>query len=103
MIQIGNAIRNELQAARRESEIGFEQPLEFEERLVVEDDVIDSAKADLGFVQTILDGVARKPGVVLLAGEALLLRRRDDPAIGDERRCTIVVEGRDTKNVQGAS
>ena len=91
------------QAAWRESEIGFEQALEFEERLVVEDDVIDRAKLDLGLVQAILDGVARKPGVVLLAGEALLLRRRDDPAIGDERRGAVMVEGRDAKYVQRAA
>ena len=32
------------EAARRESEIGFEQPFEFQEWLVVEDDVIDIAE-----------------------------------------------------------
>ena len=77
------------EAARREGQIGFEQPLEFEERLVVEDDVIDGAELDLGLVQAILQWRARESRIVLLAGEALFLRRGDDPAVARRapRRC----------------
>ena len=32
-------------------------------------------------------------GVVLLPGEALLLRGRDDPAVLDQRRGAVVIEG----------
>ncbi len=77
---------------RREGEIGFEQPLELEERLVVEDDVIDVAGSDFGFVQAILDGVTRETRIVLLAGEALLLRGCDDPPVGYQGRRAVVVE-----------
>src|SRR5579859_6108763 len=79
-------------AARREGEIGFEQPLECEEWFVVEDDVVDSGRADLGFVETILDGVAGKPGIVLLAGEAFLLRGSDDPTVGYQGCRAVMVE-----------
>ena len=46
------------EAARRQRDIGFQQPLEFQERLVVEDDVIDVGKAGAGGFQAIGDRVA---------------------------------------------
>ena len=39
-----------------------------------------------------------KPGVVLLAGEALLLRGGDDPAVLDEAGGRIVVVGGDAED-----
>ena len=79
--QTGIAARNERMPLRRIGEVGLEQPLELDERLVVEDDVVDVVERDLAFAQAILDRVGREVGVVLLAREALFLRGRDDLAV----------------------
>ncbi len=86
-----------LEAARREREVGLEQPLELQERLVVEYDVVDGVELDAGLGEAIVHGVLRIARVMLLAGEALLLRRRDDLAVLDQRGCAVVVERRDAE------
>ena len=53
-------MRNEAEAARREREIGLEQPLELEERLVVEHDVVELAQPAAGLGQTIGDRARRE-------------------------------------------
>src|SRR3984957_20952095 len=68
-------------ATRRKRYIGFQQPLEFEERLVVEHDMVEAVGVDAGFRPEIGDGVVRKIRVMLLAGKALLLRGGDDAAL----------------------
>ena len=77
-------MRERLEAARREGEIGFEQPLEFQERLLVEDDIVDVLERDAGLLEAIADRVDREARVLLLAREALLLRRRDDLAVDQQ-------------------
>ena len=39
--------RERAEAARREGDVGFEQPLELQERLFVEDDIVDVGERDL--------------------------------------------------------
>ncbi len=80
------------EALGRERQIGLEQALELEERLVVERDVIDFVEADAGLAQAVRDRAAGKAGIMLLAAEALLLRRGDDLAVLDQRRCAVVIE-----------
>ena len=48
--------------------------------------------------QAIVARRARETGIVLLAREALLLRRRDDLAVLDQRGRAVVVERRDPEN-----
>ena len=48
------------EAARRKGEIGLEQPLELQERLVVEGDVVDVGQRDAGLVEAIVDRVRRE-------------------------------------------
>ena len=48
------------EAARREGDIGFDQALEFEKRLVVKGNVIDRAEADAGMVETVAHGIVGK-------------------------------------------
>ena len=79
-------------AARRKADIGFQKPLEFQERLFVEHDIVDITEADAGLRKAIGDAVFRKPRVMFLAGEALLLRRRDNARIEQERRGAVVIE-----------
>ena len=50
-------MRKDAKPARREGEVGLEQPLEFQERLFVEDDVIDGRGVELGVFQAVGDGV----------------------------------------------
>src|SRR5580700_8292879 len=58
--------------ARRESKIGFQKPLELEERLVVKHHVVDIAQPDASGFQAIADRLMREAFVELLAREALL-------------------------------
>jgi hypothetical protein len=85
-----------LKATWGKGEIGLQQALELEKGLVVEGHEIEGLQAHPGPLQAIFDGVPGKVGVVLLAGEALLLRRSEDAAVLDRRRRGVVIEGRDT-------
>src|SRR6185295_9641503 len=60
-----------LEPARRKSKIGGEQPLEFQERLVVKGNVVDALIPDAAGFQAIAHGIGRKSGVMLLAAETL--------------------------------
>jgi hypothetical protein len=46
--------------ARRESKVGFQQPLELEERLVVKHDVVDIAQPGAGRFQAIVNRLMQK-------------------------------------------
>ena len=61
-----------------------------------------SVEVDAGRVQAIVDRMPRKSGVVLLAGEALLLRGRDDASVLDQRRRAVVVERRNSEDAHRA-
>src|SRR4029453_15981447 len=93
-----SALEEGRKAFRSVVEIGLEQPLELEQGLVVEAHVVELFGADAGFPQTVGDGVARESMVVLLAGEALFLRRRDDLAVDEKARGGVVVEGGDSED-----
>lgn len=85
-------------AARHGRQVRFDQPLELQQRLVVEHDVIDVPHSATGFAQAIGDGVCRKRGVVLAPGEPLFLSSRDDASIDHQRRRAVVVERRNAEN-----
>src|SRR4029450_5309473 len=82
------------EAARCVGEIGLEQALELQERLVVEGDVVDVLKLDVGLVEAVLHGVLREARIVLLAREALLLRGADEMAVLDQRGGAVMIESR---------
>lgn len=86
----GHAERGE--ALRRGREVGFEQALELQKRLVVEDDFVDTAEIAAGRVQAIVDRIFREGGVMLLAREAFFLRSRNDAAVLDEGGRTVVIK-----------
>src|SRR5262249_42971693 len=85
-------------AARGDPQVLLDEPLELEQRLVVEADIVDVADADAALAQAVGDGMVGEPGVVLLASEALLLRRGDDVAVAREAGRRVVVERRDAEN-----
>ena len=70
----------------------FMQAFEFEQRLVVEPDVVDLIGLQIRLGQTIPDGVLGKSLIVLATSETLLLRRGDTVAVYDQRRRRIVVK-----------
>ena len=82
-------------ALGREGEIGLEQPLEFQEGLVVEGDVIDLLRLQPALFQAVAKRVHREALIMLLAGEALLLCGGDDASVLDQCCRTVMVEGRD--------
>jgi len=68
------------QPARRKGKVCFEQPLKLEQRLVVEDDVIEVPGRSPPARQQYTTAWTGKRGIVLLAAEALLLRGGNDAA-----------------------
>src|SRR5947208_3637897 len=84
--------------ARGDAAVALEESFEFEERLVVEADVIELARRELPFAEAVGDRVLREGSVVLLAREALFLRRGHDLAVADEARRRVVVVGRDAED-----
>ena len=81
------------EALGREREVGLEQPLELQERLVVEGDDVDVLRPRAGGREARLDRVVREAVVVLLAREALLLRGGEHLPVAQERRGAVVVVG----------
>src|ERR1700674_5284390 len=57
----------------RKSEISLQQPFEFEERFVVERNQVNLVEADLALRQAVIESVAGKTRIVLLARKPLLL------------------------------
>ena len=86
------------QAARGIGEVGFEHALELAERFLVEGDVVKLSRLQAGFLQAVGDGLGRKAGVVLLAGKALFLRRRDEHAVTHQGSRTVVIKGRNAED-----
>ena len=84
------------QARWRIAEVCLEQPVELEERLVVEDDVVEAVRRQARLPQAIVDRALREGMVVLDPREAFLLRGRDDFAVTHQRCRTIVVVSGDS-------
>ena len=80
-------------SARRHRGVGLEQALELDERLFVERNVIQLRDGEPGLLEAVGDRLRRKRGIVLLAGEAFLLRRRDNAAVHHQARGRVVVVG----------
>src|SRR5688572_33467824 len=90
--------RKAAQAGGREGVIRLEQPLEFQEWLVVEGDRAQLVERDPRLLEHEAAGMNRKRRIVPASREALLLRRRDDPAVDEQRRGAIAVVGGDAEN-----
>ena len=84
--------------ARGEGEVRLEQPLELQERLVVEADVVERLRGNPRLVETIANRMDGEPVVVLPAGESLFLCRGHDVSVDHQCRRRVVVEGRDAQD-----
>ena len=88
-----------LETTRRECHVGFEQPLEFQERFVVERNVLDARSIDAGLFQTVGDGFLRKSRVVFFAREAFFLRGCDDLSVAQQCCGTVVIKGGNPEDI----
>ena len=82
-------------------QVGLNQPIKFQERLLVKHHKIELGRRKLGLFQAVFDGFGRKVIVVLFSRESLLLGCRKDLSIPDESGRRIMIEGRDPKYVHG--
>ena len=79
-------------------QIGLEQPLEFQERLVVEDHAVELRQPAACLGETIGDGAAGKARIVLLPGEALFLGGGNDAPVDHDGSGAVVIERRDAED-----
>ena len=86
---------------RHHPEIGLEDALELEQRLVIESHVLKVFDPDPGLSQAVLDGARGEGWITFLPRKALLGGGGDDVAVTDEAGRAVVVEGRDSENVRG--
>jgi len=86
------------ESPRRDRQEGLQNPVEFEDRLLVEPHGREVGGADAALAQAVLHGAGRKPGVALLASEPLLGCGGDDFPIHEQRRGAVVIVRRDTED-----
>src|SRR5215510_13947555 len=89
-------------AARRKPNVGLQQPLELEKRLLVEHHIVEVIEPAALFLQAIRDGMRGEARILLLAGKALLLRGRHDTAVDEQRSGTVMIERRNTEDAHGS-
>src|SRR5690242_10654024 len=87
------------EAARCDGEVRLEDPLELEERLIVESDAREIVRRDPSGSEAVVDRVRGEARVALLSCEALFLRGRDDLAIAQQARRAVVVKRGDAEDV----
>ena len=90
---------NVLQERGKLWKVGHKNPLEFAERLLVKNDVVQVAGRDAGFLQAELDGSLRKAEVVLDPGEPLFLGGGDQLPVPEEGRGRVMVKTGDPEDV----
>ena len=72
-----------LATARRIGHGGFDDAVEFEQRLVVEHDMVELRGGDAGFGEAVISGVTRQARVVFLARKSFFLGRGDNFAVSN--------------------
>src|SRR5919204_1971371 len=76
-----------VESSRRDAKIGFQNPFELEQWLVVEADVGQVCSANPGRLEAIANSVRGERRVALLPSETLFLCGGDDVAIAQKARC----------------
>ena len=77
----------------------MEDPVEFQERLLVKRDVIQVADFDAAFAEAVFDGLGGEGGIVFFAREPFLLGGGDNLAIANQARGAVVVKSRKAEDV----
>jgi hypothetical protein len=73
-------------------EVGFNQPLEFYERLFIKHYMVNASGASTALPDAIANGIDRKIIIVLLARKSFFLCRSDNPAVLNQRRSAVMIE-----------
>ncbi len=81
------------------TDVGFEQPFEFQKRLLIENYIIELFGSEPPGLESILDRICRELAVMLLSCKSLLLGGGDNFAIAHKRCSTVMVEGRYSQNI----
>ena len=79
--------------SRRESNVGFQEALELDQRLVIEHEILEVPKRNPAFLQAVADRVGWEPGIELFPREALLLSGRHDLTIANQACSAVVIVG----------
>ena len=99
LIQSGMRHPERAEAPRRERQVGLEQPLELQERLVVEDDVVELGRASRrprpGSSRSHCAG---KPASCFLRVKRSSCAAATMLAVDDQRGGAVVIEGRDAED-----
>ena len=85
--------------ARRKRQIGLQQPLKFDQRLLIKHDCAEVRQSDAPLAQTVANRLGGKPRIVLLARKPLFLGRRQDLPVSDQAGRAIVIESRDAQDI----
>src|SRR5216117_2293101 len=93
-----NGLGEAQKSAGSECQVRLDQPVELQERLVVEGKVVELVRGETGLGQTVCDRADGKARIVLAAAESLFLSGGDDGAVDHDGRRAVVIEGRDAKN-----
>jgi hypothetical protein len=86
------------QRARKRAQGRDKHPFELLDRMFVEHDAIEVARGEPGVRKARARGVDRQPCIVLDPRQPLLLHRRDDGTVDDERRGGVVVLAGDAEH-----
>ena len=97
----GHALTERSESHRRVRQIRLKEPVEFEERLVVERDVIEFGRVNPRFPKTVLDRKFGESVVVLLARKPLFLGRGNDLTISNQTCGAVVIKGGNSQDVHG--
>ncbi len=92
-------LRKRAKPTRSQREIGLEEALEFQERLIIEYEIIDVIDVHSSCIETVSHRVARETLVMPDAGKPLLLGGRNDLSVANQRRGAVMIEGRNAKYV----
>src|SRR6185503_5837999 len=95
----GAGLEERGKAAGSDAEIRFQDPLELEQRLVVERDAVELARPEADRGQAVVDRAGGKGRVTLLPGEPFLLRGRDDVTVAQQARGAVVIERGNSEDV----
>src|SRR5438477_244349 len=86
------------ESRRRVVEISFQQPIEFQQRLIVKADIVQLIRGDAGLFETITSGMQREIMIVFDAREALFLSGGDNLAVDHETRGRVMIKRRNAEN-----
>src|SRR2546430_8362122 len=96
-----NGFEEGLNARWDARQVGMEDAVEFDEGFFVKGDKFNVIDLDASFPQTILDGEFWKRGIVLLAGEAFLLRGSYNCSVPNQTCGAVMIKGGNPQNSFG--